>query len=119
MVMPYAPFIEVCEKLNAVAPISGEKKTALVTTGAEAEASITAGFAAPATDETGALLRPAPASRPASALVQLAGFVAELVTAPAPATAAPSVFLRMYSRAPMAATAASPIIVLRSIFYIQ
>lgn len=36
MVMPYAPFIEVCEKLNAVAPISGEKKTALVTTGAEA-----------------------------------------------------------------------------------
>ena len=36
MVMPYEPFIEVCEKLNAVAPISGEKKTALVTTGAEA-----------------------------------------------------------------------------------
>ena len=36
MVMPYAPFIEVCEKLNAVAPISGEVKTALVTTGAEA-----------------------------------------------------------------------------------
>ena len=36
MVMPYAPFIEVCEKLNAVAPISGEKKTALVTTGAAA-----------------------------------------------------------------------------------
>jgi 4-aminobutyrate aminotransferase / (S)-3-amino-2-methylpropionate transaminase / 5-aminovalerate transaminase len=36
MVMPYAPFIEVCEKLNAVVPISGEKKTALVTTGAEA-----------------------------------------------------------------------------------
>ena len=36
MVMPYAPFIELCEKLNAVAPISGEKKTALVTTGAEA-----------------------------------------------------------------------------------
>ena len=36
MVMPYAPFIEVCEKLNAVAPISGEKKSALVTTGAEA-----------------------------------------------------------------------------------
>ena len=33
MVMPYAPFIEVCEKLNAVAPISGEKKSALVTTG--------------------------------------------------------------------------------------
>ncbi|MDP8996325.1 MAG: aminotransferase class III-fold pyridoxal phosphate-dependent enzyme, partial [Pseudomonadota bacterium] len=36
MVMPYEAFIEVCEKLNAVAPISGEKKTALVTTGAEA-----------------------------------------------------------------------------------
>ena len=36
MVMPYGPFIEVCEKLNAVAPISGEKKSALVTTGAEA-----------------------------------------------------------------------------------
>jgi len=36
MVMPYEPFIEVCEKLNAVAPISGDKKTALVTTGAEA-----------------------------------------------------------------------------------
>ena len=36
MVMPYTPFIEVCEKLNAVAPISGDKKTALVTTGAEA-----------------------------------------------------------------------------------
>ena len=36
MVMPYAPFIEVCEKLNKVAPISGENKTALVTTGAEA-----------------------------------------------------------------------------------
>ena len=25
-VMPYAPFVELCEKLNAVAPISGEKK---------------------------------------------------------------------------------------------
>jgi 4-aminobutyrate aminotransferase / (S)-3-amino-2-methylpropionate transaminase / 5-aminovalerate transaminase len=36
MVMPYEPFIEVCEKLNAAAPISGEKKSALVTTGAEA-----------------------------------------------------------------------------------
>jgi 4-aminobutyrate aminotransferase / (S)-3-amino-2-methylpropionate transaminase / 5-aminovalerate transaminase len=36
MVMPYEPFIEVCEKLNAVVPISGEKKSALVTTGAEA-----------------------------------------------------------------------------------
>ena len=36
MVMPYEAFVEVCEKLNAVAPISGEKKSALVTTGAEA-----------------------------------------------------------------------------------
>jgi 4-aminobutyrate aminotransferase / (S)-3-amino-2-methylpropionate transaminase / 5-aminovalerate transaminase len=36
MVMPYEPFIEVCEKLNAVVPISGDKKSALVTTGAEA-----------------------------------------------------------------------------------
>ncbi len=36
MVMPYESFIEVCEKLNAVVPISGEKKSALVTTGAEA-----------------------------------------------------------------------------------
>ncbi len=35
-VVPYAPFIELCEKLNAVAPMSGEKKSALVTTGAEA-----------------------------------------------------------------------------------
>ncbi|MDE2444541.1 MAG: 4-aminobutyrate--2-oxoglutarate transaminase [Alphaproteobacteria bacterium] len=36
MVMPYEPFVEVCEKLNAVAPIKGEVKSALVTTGAEA-----------------------------------------------------------------------------------
>lgn len=36
MIMPYEPFIELCEKLNAVAPMSGAKKTALVTTGAEA-----------------------------------------------------------------------------------
>ena len=36
MVMPYAPFIEVCEKLNEKAPIKGEVKSALVTTGAEA-----------------------------------------------------------------------------------
>jgi 4-aminobutyrate aminotransferase/(S)-3-amino-2-methylpropionate transaminase len=36
MVVPYTPFIEVCEKLNAIAPISGDKKSALVTTGAEA-----------------------------------------------------------------------------------
>ena len=35
-VMPYEPFIELCEKLNQMAPISGEKKSALVTTGAEA-----------------------------------------------------------------------------------
>jgi 4-aminobutyrate aminotransferase/(S)-3-amino-2-methylpropionate transaminase len=35
-VMPYAPFVEVCEKLNAIAPMSGEKKSALFTTGAEA-----------------------------------------------------------------------------------
>jgi 4-aminobutyrate aminotransferase/(S)-3-amino-2-methylpropionate transaminase len=35
-VLPYQPFIELCEKLNAMAPISGEKKSALVTTGAEA-----------------------------------------------------------------------------------
>jgi 4-aminobutyrate aminotransferase/(S)-3-amino-2-methylpropionate transaminase len=35
-ITPYEPFIEVCEKLNAAAPISGEKKSALVTTGAEA-----------------------------------------------------------------------------------
>jgi 4-aminobutyrate aminotransferase / (S)-3-amino-2-methylpropionate transaminase / 5-aminovalerate transaminase len=36
MVMPYEPFIELCEKMNAVAPISGDVKSALVTTGAEA-----------------------------------------------------------------------------------
>ncbi len=36
MVMPYEPFVVVCEKLNELAPISGEKKSALVTTGAEA-----------------------------------------------------------------------------------
>ena len=36
MVMPYAPFIELSEKLNAMAPMSGDKKCALVTTGAEA-----------------------------------------------------------------------------------
>jgi len=35
-VMPYAPLIELCEKINAVAPMAGENKTALVTTGAEA-----------------------------------------------------------------------------------
>ncbi|MBL8906181.1 MAG: 4-aminobutyrate--2-oxoglutarate transaminase [Rhizobiales bacterium] len=36
MVAPYAPFIELAEKLNAVAPISGDKKSLFVTTGAEA-----------------------------------------------------------------------------------
>ena len=36
MVAPYEPFIELCEKLNEMAPISGEKKSILVTTGAEA-----------------------------------------------------------------------------------
>jgi len=36
MVAPYAPFIELAEKLNEVAPISGDKKSLFVTTGAEA-----------------------------------------------------------------------------------
>jgi 4-aminobutyrate aminotransferase/(S)-3-amino-2-methylpropionate transaminase len=36
MVTPYAPFIELAEKLNEVAPISGDKKSLFVTTGAEA-----------------------------------------------------------------------------------
>ena len=36
MVMPYLPFVELAEKLNALAPISGEKKSLFVTTGAEA-----------------------------------------------------------------------------------
>jgi 4-aminobutyrate aminotransferase/(S)-3-amino-2-methylpropionate transaminase len=36
MVMPYEPFVELAEKLNALAPISGEKKSIFVTTGAEA-----------------------------------------------------------------------------------
>ena len=35
-IMPYAPFIELAEKLNALAPILGEKKSLFVTTGAEA-----------------------------------------------------------------------------------
>jgi 4-aminobutyrate aminotransferase/(S)-3-amino-2-methylpropionate transaminase len=35
-VAPYTPFIELAEKLNAIAPISGEKKSMFVTTGAEA-----------------------------------------------------------------------------------
>jgi 4-aminobutyrate aminotransferase/(S)-3-amino-2-methylpropionate transaminase len=36
MVVPYEPFVELAEKLNALAPISGEKKSLFVTTGAEA-----------------------------------------------------------------------------------
>jgi len=36
MVTPYEPAIQVAEKLNDIAPISGPKKTMLVTTGAEA-----------------------------------------------------------------------------------
>lgn len=36
VVVPYAPYIEVCERLNAIAPIAGAKKSLLVTTGAEA-----------------------------------------------------------------------------------
>jgi len=36
MVMPYESFVTVSEKLNELAPISGEKKSVLVTTGAEA-----------------------------------------------------------------------------------
>src|SRR4051812_28840379 len=35
-IAPYTPFVELAEKLNAVAPISGEKKSMFVTTGAEA-----------------------------------------------------------------------------------
>lgn len=35
-IMPYEPFVELAEKLNALAPISGEKKSIFVTTGAEA-----------------------------------------------------------------------------------
>jgi 4-aminobutyrate aminotransferase/(S)-3-amino-2-methylpropionate transaminase len=35
-IMPYEPFVELAEKLNAIAPISGEKKSIFVTTGAEA-----------------------------------------------------------------------------------
>lgn len=36
MVMGYEPYIEVCEKINALAPGADAKKTALFTTGAEA-----------------------------------------------------------------------------------
>lgn len=35
-VLPYAPYIELAERLNALAPIDGEAKTMFVTTGAEA-----------------------------------------------------------------------------------
>jgi 4-aminobutyrate aminotransferase/(S)-3-amino-2-methylpropionate transaminase len=35
-IMPYEPFVELAEKLNSIAPISGEKKSMFVTTGAEA-----------------------------------------------------------------------------------
>ena len=34
--MPYEPYIELCERLNALAPFSGEAKTILFSTGAEA-----------------------------------------------------------------------------------
>lgn len=36
MVMGYEPYVDVCEKINALAPGEGAKKTALFTTGAEA-----------------------------------------------------------------------------------
>ena len=36
MVTPYEPAVQLAEKLNEIAPISGQKKTMLVTTGAEA-----------------------------------------------------------------------------------
>src|SRR3984885_3024282 len=35
-VLPYESYIAVCEKLNAIAPVKGPKKTLLVSTGAEA-----------------------------------------------------------------------------------
>jgi 4-aminobutyrate aminotransferase/(S)-3-amino-2-methylpropionate transaminase len=35
-VIPYAPYIELCERLNAMAPFSGEAKSILLSTGAEA-----------------------------------------------------------------------------------
>ena len=34
--MPYEPYIELCEQLNELAPFSGEAKTILFSTGAEA-----------------------------------------------------------------------------------
>ncbi|WP_108460646.1 4-aminobutyrate--2-oxoglutarate transaminase [Devosia naphthalenivorans] len=35
-IVPYAPYVEVCERLNAMAPISGPVKSVLFSTGAEA-----------------------------------------------------------------------------------
>ncbi len=35
-VMAYRPYVELCERLNAIAPISGETRSILLTTGAEA-----------------------------------------------------------------------------------
>jgi 4-aminobutyrate aminotransferase/(S)-3-amino-2-methylpropionate transaminase len=35
-IVPYEPYIELCERLNALAPFSGEAKTILFSTGAEA-----------------------------------------------------------------------------------
>lgn len=35
-VMPYEPYIELCERLNALAPVKGRAKSVLFTTGAEA-----------------------------------------------------------------------------------
>lgn len=35
-IVPYEPYIALCEKLNAIAPIKGEKKSILFSTGAEA-----------------------------------------------------------------------------------
>lgn len=35
-VLPYEPYVAVCERLNALAPFSGDAKTALFSTGAEA-----------------------------------------------------------------------------------
>jgi len=35
-VLPYEPYVEVCERLNALAPFKGEAKTILFSTGAEA-----------------------------------------------------------------------------------
>ena len=34
--MPYEPYVELCERLNELAPFSGEAKTILFSTGAEA-----------------------------------------------------------------------------------